>query len=49
MSKKIKWTLIDTMIVILVIVAGVALMSVFGKKNSNGRYEKNRSSCTYCK
>lgn len=40
MSKKIKWTLIDTLIVILVIVAGVALMSVFGKKTATGDMKK---------
>lgn len=36
MSKKIKWTLIDTLIVVLVIVAGVALVNVFGTPQAKG-------------
>ncbi len=36
MSKKIKWTLIDTLIVVLVIVAGVALVNVFGRDQGKG-------------
>ncbi len=36
MSNKKKWTLVDTLIVLLVIVAGVALVKVFGTKEATG-------------
>ena len=33
---KKKWTLVDTLIVLLIIVAGVALVNVFGSKTASG-------------
>ncbi len=36
MGKKFKWTLVDTLIVLLVIIAGVALVNVFGVDKATG-------------